>query len=588
MSLTASRPPRVSPWFTRPLCVALALLGGLIGAVPVSAAASPPIGYACKFPEAGPAVVNVEFEPDTPATWPLGERTAAFPIRVKASGPASALAQGDAASIEGWVKVDFALRHHDGTSETRSTNFKLDRWTREAGAAEPVVLSGTGTLGTVVQDEATEIVAGKAVFNLRAKTANGNPIPLPPLTTDLDGQDVRDQDSNPATWDVHCRPLASASATVATISGSEPCWESEQGCESPQLPTGVRASTAGATGGIVVWDRWNDPSVRAYALELEGMPEQLTTNDSLRFYDLTPGTAYHGTIRAVSKDPAAPRSEPAEFSFTTPAAGLPSSPGPLRVVTQTTTSITLAWNAATSPSPLGPYWVDNIIYAGTWAGESWSRTTTSTTLEWTGLQPGTKYLFRVRARNAALGESSSQQLYATTATTDTPIAAVFTGEGSVGIGNLTSSVTALGGARLALVRTGPSVSGGLSVPATTARLRSLGTVPVSGKISFSWAGVASGELRNGALKLGLRARIKLSDVRIYGSIPIGPDGYSCLTRSLVNVDLASNGEFSWLSGGKLEGQFAMPDLNRCAALNGLVSPATAGADNRFTLDVARS
>lgn len=567
--------------------ISLALMQSASASAVESTAQSADLTYECKFPVVGSAPISVTVEADVPATSPVGELTAPFPIRLAATGAADAFSQGNAATIEGSVAATFNVRSsYDDSLTEHVTNFKLDRWTKNAGT--PLVLNGSGMLPRfpVVQGWLSSIEAGKLVFNLRATTADGEPIVLPPLTTDLNGNPVSGQDADPATTGIHCNVQNDGNLTIATLVGDGACWETEGSCPIPRMPFDVRGSAAGAYGGVVTWMRAGDPTVAGYAVALEGRDAQMVgSTDSFRFSDLEPETTYRGSVRSVSKDPAAPQSPAAEFSITTPAAGPPSDPSPLRVVTATTTSVTLAWNAVTSPSPIGEYVVSNIESEGPWAGESQSKTTKATTFTWTGLKPGNRYLFQVEVGNQALETAKTQQLSVTTPVID-PLPTAYGIQGTTVLPTLAKTDTAVSGSLVteSSITNPGGFSGTLALNKATTRLLTIGSwLPMTGQLIFASAAPATGKLEGNVLTLKLKVRIKVGSLRAYGAIPIY-GGNDCQTRQLSDLTLTSDAAgFNAATGGTLTGTFRISDLNGCNPLAWLISPQTASDANAITL-----
>lgn len=127
-----------------------------------------------------------------------------------------------------------------------------------------------------------------------------------------------------------------------------------------------------------------------------------------------------------------------------------------------------------------------------------------------------------------------------------------------------------------------SVSMALTLPPSTADLVVLGLFPVRAKVAFVPTGAAVGTLAPGALKLRLKARLKLPYISMMG-IPLAVVS-SCQTRSASTIDLQAT-EFTDAAGGTLVGAFTISDLVGCGVLTGLVSPLTAGGGNVMALSL---
>ncbi|WP_343243186.1 fibronectin type III domain-containing protein [Streptomyces sp. SID12501] len=170
----------------------------------------------------------------------------------------------------------------------------------------------------------------------------------------------------------------------------------------PPAPAGVTAAAGSATSVHVMWNRAPDgPEVAAYEV-YRGKAKVKEVPGSEHMVDvvgLTPSTAYVFTVRARNADGRhGPRSE--DVRATTPAASAadataPTRPGRTRGTPTGSRSVQLSWGASTDERGVVSY----DVYQGgsrihTVSGDR-------TTAVVTGLRPGTRYTFTVRARDAA-------------------------------------------------------------------------------------------------------------------------------------------------------------------------------------------
>ncbi|MDX3745341.1 fibronectin type III domain-containing protein [Streptomyces sp. AK08-02] len=182
-------------------------------------------------------------------------------------------------------------------------------------------------------------------------------------------------------------------------------WSGDgSGTESPppSAPAGVTAAAGSATSVHVMWNRSPDgPEVAAYEV-YRGATKVREVPGTERMVDvvgLTPSTAYVFTVRARDSDGrSGPRSE--AIRATTPAASVadttaPTRPGRTRGRPVGSRSVQLSWEASADERGVVSY----DVYQGT------SRVHTvagdRTTAVVTGLRPGTRYTFGVRARDAS-------------------------------------------------------------------------------------------------------------------------------------------------------------------------------------------
>lgn len=170
----------------------------------------------------------------------------------------------------------------------------------------------------------------------------------------------------------------------------------------PGAPTGVTAEAGSATSVHVMWNAVSaDPAVRAYEV-YRGATKVADVPGSTRMVDvtrLTPSTTYVFSVRARDAEG---RLGPAgrEARATTPAAvaadrSAPTRPGDVVGRTAGSHAVQLSWSASTDDRRVVSY---DVCQGGAKI-HSVGGNQTATVV--TGLRPGTRYSFTVRARDAA-------------------------------------------------------------------------------------------------------------------------------------------------------------------------------------------
>ncbi|MEU6255876.1 fibronectin type III domain-containing protein [Streptomyces sp. NPDC047043] len=170
----------------------------------------------------------------------------------------------------------------------------------------------------------------------------------------------------------------------------------------PGAPMGVTAAAGSATSVHVMWNAVTaDPRISVYEV-YRGTTKVEEAPGSEHMVDVTrlrPSTAYVFTVRARdSEGRLGPRSR--EVRATTPAAvaaddKAPTRPGTTRGRAVGSRAGQLSWSASTDDRGVVSY----DIYQGTTKIHSVGGNQTATVV--TGLRPGTRYAFTVRARDAA-------------------------------------------------------------------------------------------------------------------------------------------------------------------------------------------
>ncbi|GLW46733.1 hydrolase [Streptomyces sp. NBRC 14336] len=169
----------------------------------------------------------------------------------------------------------------------------------------------------------------------------------------------------------------------------------------PGAPRGVTAEAGSATSVHVMWNAVPGEDIEGYEVyrgsrKVQEVPAAEHMVDVVR---LRPATAYVFTVRARDTDGRlGPPSEPVRA--TTPAAGpadraAPAAPGGLRGRAVGSRAVQLSWSAAKDDRGVVSY----DIHQGGTKIHSVGGNQTATVV--TGLRPGTRYSFTVRARDAA-------------------------------------------------------------------------------------------------------------------------------------------------------------------------------------------
>lgn len=170
----------------------------------------------------------------------------------------------------------------------------------------------------------------------------------------------------------------------------------------PPAPAGVTAAAGSATSVHVMWNRTPDgPEVSAYEVyrDTAKVKEVPGSEHMVDVVGLTPSTTYVFTVRARNTDGhSGPRSK--SVRATTPAASAadttaPTRPDRTRGETTGSRSVRLSWDASTDDRNVASYDIhQGAARIHTVGGDR-------TTAVVTGLRPGTRYTFTVRARDAA-------------------------------------------------------------------------------------------------------------------------------------------------------------------------------------------
>ncbi len=123
----------------------------------------------------------------------------------------------------------------------------------------------------------------------------------------------------------------------------------------------------------------------------------------------------------------------------------------------------------------------------------------------------------------------------------------------------------------------------LQLNPSSASLTALGFLPVVAKINIVPTDKVRGALTGGVLSATAKVRIKIPSITLFG-VPIA-GGANCQTTQVSSIPLKSTAPFSLPQGGPIAGTFSISNLSGCGALNGIVSPLTAGKGNAIALSL---
>ncbi|MFJ6213301.1 glycosyl hydrolase family 18 protein [Streptomyces sp. NPDC092296] len=183
----------------------------------------------------------------------------------------------------------------------------------------------------------------------------------------------------------------------------------------PAAPTGLKAVDATAHSATLSWTAavGGDFPVASYDVLADGAQVATTTGTTAVVTGLTPAHSYSFTVRArdTRGNTSAP-SAPVTTATVDPADDTvpPTAPGSLHSTAVGSTSVTLAWSAATDNQRVAAY----DVYRGGTLAATVSGSTTSATVG--SLSPSTPYTFTVKARDPA--DNASPASNALTVSTD--------------------------------------------------------------------------------------------------------------------------------------------------------------------------
>lgn len=172
--------------------------------------------------------------------------------------------------------------------------------------------------------------------------------------------------------------------------------------QAPSIPSGLTSSNISSTGFTLSWTASTDNvGVSKYEVFKNGTSIGTTTSTSISVSDLSASTAYTMTVKAGDAAGNMSTASSALIVTTSDSPDIlsPSTPSNLVASAITKTSFTLAWTASTDNVGVTKY---EVFKAGTSIG-----TTTSTTINVTGLTAGTTYAMTVKASDAAGNTSAA-------------------------------------------------------------------------------------------------------------------------------------------------------------------------------------
>lgn len=324
-----------------------------------------------------------------------------------------------------------------------------------------------------------------------------------------------------------------------------------------------------------------------------------TVNDAARVGLRTVGaTTLEGTVQADAHLSVPNLDLPLNVDMAIPSAPIPSAAGPFTVnANGATPSLTFTpQNAGTgtitvgdlvltltprdangNPTGLGTFDSDCTVVAGqdqtlhtfTIGGTPGSTTTTAPSGS-TTTAPSTT--------------STTRPTTTTTPPQDLEFSFDLAGESFIGAANGTTALVGGIDARFNLA-TGRHTST-LTLNPTTGNFNILGFLPVTAQIEFVQTAPTTGSLVDGRLTSHSEMHVKLTNVLMFGLLPIG-GGPNCQTTTPASIDLATpEGElFDPLSGGRLTGTYALAGLasGQCGFLGDIISVFMAGPNNTIDL-----
>lgn len=270
--------------------LAVAALGA---AGPAANAADATFNYSCNYPLIGTQPLKVAVNASIPQKVNVGDRTTPFAITATATPGGDTLAGLRtvlAASLEGSVSASATLNvpGADGLDLDVPINIASQSVPSSGGLS----LAATGQTPALSFPRAglASVALGDLTLNLTAKTASGEPIQLPPVGTDSDG--------DPNTFDVSCTldPAAQSKllSTITVASSSDPSDSS-----APSTPGGVSGSAESSSTARLSWNASTDNvGVVAYEVLQGGKVIQTVTGTSTTIGGLDAGATTGFTVRA--------------------------------------------------------------------------------------------------------------------------------------------------------------------------------------------------------------------------------------------------------------------------------------------------
>ncbi|MBO9534867.1 MAG: fibronectin type III domain-containing protein [Solirubrobacteraceae bacterium] len=521
--------------------------------------------YLCKYPLVGIKRLTLDSTIDMPNTWPTSVPTSPFAVRQEFrlfDMAAGLQAIAGLSSLQGTTTAFATVKTAQGFNVPAKTVSTIPSVAISSTVPDPLVLTSLGQTPALTFDDpgVEELFLDKLAINLTAKDAAGDPIPLPPVTKDIDGNKVSDSDGDGNTFDVYCKLDPANQGTK---------WGSFEILGNPApTPVGTPAPTLAPTPTPTPKPATPTPAPTVVPTPYPGAD---TTSPS------SPTETFDGVESDI-----------------------------------TPTSIIVRWGAAQDDP--GGSGIDH--YVVTYEDQSFIAPATARSYKLDGLGPEADFDVFVYAVDKAGNVSlplylNYRTLYegtptpaptlaptpspkpvtptpkpATPTATPTPASAkyAYALTGSTTLNTLTKGTMPLSGsvnATLALA-TGDIVAD-LTLNDTQGRVIALGFLPVTVNVRFVTSGQTTGKVVDDQLTTNSKVRIKVGGVKAFGAIPL-VSGNSCQTKQLSDITLKSTGPFDPIgTGGTLAGTYAISDLNGCGPLNGLVSPVTAGTGNTIAV-----
>ncbi|MBJ7471986.1 MAG: fibronectin type III domain-containing protein [Solirubrobacteraceae bacterium] len=534
----------------------------------------------CKYPILGVEPLSVRVALTGPSVIEAGSASEPLSVEIVATpgadfGPGLVLID-ELASLEGSVSLATSVIAPGGGVTAAKVPVTI--------APKPIdPITGTTeftgggrlALGTFDETGTVSIRLDGLAMNLLARDRFGDPILLPPVTRDINGVLVVDTDSDSSTFDVSCRIEPYQDTTLASFPIElEPVCN----CGPPSRPTNL-VGTPSQTSVALSWSASTDPDgiVVGYNVYRDGVKVTTVTGTTAVVAGLTPDTSYEFKVESIDDDGGTYASAP--IRVTTDSEPIdtmaPSAPA-VTAARTTSTTAQLSWTASTDDIGVVGYDV--------YRGDVLVATTSGLTATIAGLSVGAEYTFKVVAKDAAGNRSTPGTVVVDTGVViETWVDLVTNMSGTASLKTMVKGSIPLRGT--AVLRAWPAgfVSGELRINDSVGRLTALGFLPVTAKFGFVPSGQTTGSLQDGVLQTSSLMRIKVKEVKLFGAIPLA-GGNTCQTKQLTRLNLRASGASAQAPlGTGLSGTFEMSDLNGCGALNGLVSPWTAGGGNTITL-----
>ncbi|MEU7001780.1 glycosyl hydrolase family 18 protein [Nonomuraea sp. NPDC046570] len=262
-------------------------------------------------------------------------------------------------------------------------------------------VSGTSAEFVVANNSTTALTGWSIVFDLPAGVTASN---ADHATISQSGRTVTLTPAHYNTTIAAGRTTAPYSPTFrVSTADAEPtsCRVNDVNCDGsadapPGAPGNLRSPVKTTKTVSLAWNAATPGSLPIVGYEVyNGTATAITvTGTSATVTGLTPNTDYTFTVKAKDrKGTLSAASSPVTVRTNNPAddTQAPTVPGNLRSTGKTSSSVTLAWNAATDNSGVANYDV--------YVGSTVAATVTETTATVTGLSPSTPYTFTVKARD---------------------------------------------------------------------------------------------------------------------------------------------------------------------------------------------